>query len=116
MKERWASEKDQASDQVTDSYWESDQETKSYWESEQVTNYQANYQSGDPVTSYLEEKLSSYQDSDQAVRVYNIVARSWNAFARSWNEMARTWNPIAISWNIVAMPYNILALASRVFI
>lgn len=112
MKERWASEKDQASDQVTDSYWESDQVTKSYWESDQVTNYQ----SSDPVTSYLEEKLSSYQDSDQAVRVYNIVARSWNAFARSWNEMARTWNPIAISWNIVAMPYNILALASRVFI
>ena len=110
-----ASVKDQGSDQVTRSYWESNHVTSSYWESGQAAR-PTSYQSTDPVTSYLEEKLLSYQDSDQAVKVWNMVARSWNAFARSWNKVARNWNLIAIAWNVVAMPYNILAIASSLFI
>ena len=92
--------KDQGGDQVTSSYWEnSDQVTNSYWETDQVPSYQSNI----PVTSYPEEKFTSYQDSDQVVKV-------WNVFAKTWNKMARTWNVFAIAWNIVAIPWNILAV------
>ena len=94
--------RDQGSDQVTSKL------SHSYRESDQMNRYP----SSDPVTSYLEEKLTS----EQAVRVWNLVARGWNAFAGNWNEVAREWNAIAIAWNIVAMPYNILAIASSLLI
>ena len=84
---------------MTSSYLESDQVKKSYWESDQVPSYQSNF----PVTSYPEKMFTSYQDSDQVVKV-------WNVFAKTWNKMARTWNVFAIAWNIVAIPWNILAV------